>query len=88
MPRRAIGAIPLGMFEAFMLFAASAAAPQGLAEPSGREQAPCAILEITNNAFVAVEESPGLRKIVRPAIVIGTGDQPAVAAPSGVAWIS
>ncbi|MGH6659513.1 MAG: hypothetical protein ACREBM_07680 [Sphingomicrobium sp.] len=76
------------MFEAFMLIAASAAAPQSLAEPPGRELAACAILENTYHAFVAVEESPGLRAIVRPAIVTTIGGQPAIVAPSGAAWIS
>lgn len=88
LPRCAIEAIPAHMFEAFMLFAASAAAPQGLAQPSGREQGSCAILDNTYNAFVAVEESPDLREIVRPAIVTRIGDQPAIAAPSGADWIS
>lgn len=87
------------MIETFMFIAAAAAAAPAASQPAGREQAPsvtvsetrpapCDILENTFNALVAVEESPGLREIVRPAIFTGTGKQRAIVAPPGAAWIS
>ena len=87
------------MIETFIFLAASTAAPQVFPLPSGHDQspsvtaiethpAPCDVLESTFNAFVAVEESPDLREIVRPAIVVRAGEQQALVDLSATAWIS
>ena len=87
------------MIETFIFLAASTAAPQVFPVPSGHgqspsvtvietHQAPCDVLESTFNAFVAVEESPDLREIVRPAIVVRAGEPKAMVDFSAAAWIS
>lgn len=83
------------MIETFMFLAAAAAVPQPgdqaqapSAAVSETRPAPCDVLADTFNAFVAVEESPGLREIVQPAIVSRAGKRPAIVGPSGAAWIS
>lgn len=88
------------MIEAFILLAAAAAAPQAATAPAGHAQgagaaasetapaAGSAILEMTYDAFVAVEESPGLAEIARPAIFIRTGKQRAIIGASAAIPIS
>lgn len=81
------------MFETLIFLAAAAAAPSA-SPPAGCGPAPVesspavnpAIIEMTYDAFVAVEETPGLSEISRPAVA----DAPAgmVEFPAGTAWIS
>ena len=84
------------MFEALIFLAAAAAPAPSAPEPSNGgpdaiETAPAvnpAIIEMTYNAFVAVEETPVLDEIVRPAVA-ATPDKPrAIDLPAGTAWIS
>ena len=47
-----------------------------------------AIIEITYNAFVALEETPDVSDLARPAIASAPDEQSAFAVPGGTAWIS
>ncbi len=80
-----------------LIFLAAAATPA----PSASDAAACgqatietspavnpAVLEMTYNAFVAVEETPGLSALLRPAVRATQTRKPAIAFPTGTAWIS
>lgn len=47
-----------------------------------------AIIEMTYNAFVAVEETPSPSELARPTILFAPNKQSALAGPGGTAWIS
>lgn len=82
------------MFETIIFLAAAVAPAPPATAPSGCGQAAVetspavnpAIIEMTYDAFVAVEETPGLSEISRPAVA----DAPAgmIEFPAGTAWIS
>lgn len=84
------------MFETLILLAAAAASAPSAPEAAGCGQSATitspavnpAIIEMTYNAFVAVEETPELNEIVRPAIAGSPVKQPGIAVPVGTAWIS
>ena len=84
------------MFESLIFLAAAASPAPSTPEASGCGQAAIesspavnpAIIEMTYNAFVAVEETPELDQFVRPAVGAAPDRQPALAIPTGTAWIS
>ena len=84
------------MFGTLIFLAAAAAPAPSAPEPAGCgragiETSPAvnpAIIEMTYDAFVAVEETPALSEIARPAIADAPARQPAFAVPAGTAWIS
>ena len=83
------------MFETLIFLAATAApAPSAPAATdcgqAAVEASPAldpAVIDMTYNAFVAVEETPELDQFVRPAVGAAP-DKPAIAFPTGTAWIS
>lgn len=85
------------MFEALLYLAAAAAVPAQAAPqaPDCAESAatvPPALdpgtIEMTYNAFVAIEETAPVGEMVRPAIGAAPVGQPAIGAATGTAWIS
>ncbi len=81
------------MFETLIFLAAAAAQPAPQANgcaSAANEAAPVvnpAIIEMTYDAFVATEETPHIRELVRRAVGAARSGQ-AIAAPAGTAWIS
>ena len=84
------------MFETLIFLSAAAAPVPSAPETTGCGQAAIAtspavnpaIIEMTYNAFVAVEETPELKAMVRPAVGASPDKQPAIAFPTGTGWIS
>ena len=84
------------MFETLIFLAAATTPAPSAPEPTSGGQAAIetapavnpAIVEMTYNAFVAVEETPVLHEIVRPAVAATPDKPPAIAFPAGTAWIS
>jgi hypothetical protein len=81
------------MFEPLILLAAAAGCPAESAPAATdcghavRAVDP-AIIEMTYDAFVAVEETPGLSEIIRSAVAATPDKQPAIAIAAGTRWIS
>jgi hypothetical protein len=80
------------MFEPLILLAAAACpgqpAPAATDYGHAVRAVDPAIIEMTYDAFVAVEETPGLSEIIRSAVAATPDKQPAIAIPAGTGWIS
>jgi len=84
------------MFDTLIFLAAAAAPAPSAPETTGCAQTAIetspavnpAIIEMTYNAFVAVEETPELTEILRSAVAVTPDSQPSIAFPTGTAWIS
>jgi hypothetical protein len=75
------------MFETLILLAAAATPAPAAPEMTSRAAKP-AIIEMTYNAFVAVEETPELSEIVHSAVEATPDIKRAIDFPTGTAWIS